>query len=128
MTAERRDPPIIRPIGTTRPGGPFSATKARLAAIVEANRAEILALSHRIHAHPEPAFEEVQASAWIADAVRAHGFAVELPAGSLSTAIRSRLPGGRAGEPGEDRPRIGILAEYDALPGLGHGCGHNTMA
>jgi len=132
MTVERREPAVIRPLGSTDPGGPFAAAKARLAAIVEANRDEILALSHRIHANPEPAFEEVQASAWIADAVRAHGFAVEHPAGSLATAIRGRLRGGRAGatagEPGADRPRIGILAEYDALPGLGHGCGHNTMA
>src|SRR5581483_877929 len=46
------------------------------------------------------------------------------PAGRLATAVRGRLRGGRGG----DRPRIGILAEYDALPGLGHGCGHNTMA
>ncbi|HEY7935841.1 MAG TPA: M20 family metallopeptidase [Candidatus Limnocylindrales bacterium] len=128
MTVERREPAVIRPIGSTDPGGRFAAAKARLAAIVEANRDEILALSHRIHANPEPAFEEVQASAWIADAVRAHGFAVELPAGSLPTAIRGRLRGGRAEQPGGDRPRIGILAEYDALPGLGHGCGHNTMA
>ena len=46
------------------------------------------------------------------------------PAGSLATAIRATRRGGRGG----DGPRIGILAEYDALPGLGHGCGHNTMA
>ena len=81
-------------------------------------------LSHRIHANPEPAFEEHQASAWIADGLRGHGFEVEHPAGSLDTAIRAVHRGGRAG----DGPRIGILAEYDALPGLGHGCGHNTMA
>ena len=49
---------------------------------------------------------------------------MEHPAGSLATAIRATRRGGRAG----DGPRIGILAEYDALPGLGHGCGHNTMA
>ena len=49
---------------------------------------------------------------------------VELPAGTLATAIRATRRGGRGG----DGPRIGILAEYDALPGLGHGCGHNTMA
>jgi amidohydrolase len=128
MTAERTPPTVIRPLGSTDPGGPFAAAKARLAAIVEAHRDEILALSHRIHANPEPAFEEVQASAWIADAVRAHSFAVEHPAGSLPTAIRGRLRGGKAAEAGGDRPRIGILAEYDALPGLGHGCGHNTMA
>ena len=55
---------------------------------------------------------------------RATGYAVEHPAGSLATAVRGRLTGGK----GPDGPRIGILAEYDALPGLGHGCGHNTMA
>ena len=49
---------------------------------------------------------------------------MEHPAGSLATAVRGRLTGGL----GADGPRIGILAEYDALPGLGHGCGHNTMA
>jgi amidohydrolase len=103
---------------------PFADAKARLAAAVEASRDEILELSHRIHAHPEPAFEERQAATWVAEAIERHGFAVEHPAGRLKTAIRGRLSGGRGGE----RPRIGILAEYDALPGLGHGCGHNTMA
>jgi len=49
---------------------------------------------------------------------------VELPAGRLATAIRAIRRGGKGGA----SPRIGILAEYDALPGLGHGCGHNTMA
>jgi amidohydrolase len=98
--------------------------KARAAAAVEAAREEILDLSHRIHANPEPAFEERQASAWVAEAVARHGYAVEHPAGSLETAVRGRLTGGL----GADGPRIGVLAEYDALPGLGHGCGHNTMA
>ncbi len=98
--------------------------KARIADAVEGAGAEILALSHRIHAHPEPAFEERQAATWVAEAVAAHGYAVEHPAGSLETAVRGRLTGGR----GPDGPRIGVLAEYDALPGLGHGCGHNTMA
>ena len=128
MSAELADPPPILPLATTEPAGPFGPAKARLAAIVEANRAEILDLSHRIHANPEPAFEEFQAASWVAEAVRAHGFAVERPAGSQATAVRGRLRGGREGEPGGDRPRVGVLAEYDALPGLGHGCGHNTMA
>ena len=128
MTDHGTEPPPIRPLAPTEPAAPFGPAKARLAAIVETNRAEILELSHRIHAHPEPAFEEFQAATWIAQAVRAHGFAVEHPAGSQATAIRGRLRGGRAEQPGGDRPRIGILAEYDALPGLGHGCGHNTMA
>jgi amidohydrolase len=107
-----------------RPADPFSDLKARASAAVEAARDEILELSHRIHANPEPAFEEHQASAWVAEVVARHGYVVERPAGSLATAVRGRLTGGL----GPDGPRIGILAEYDALPGLGHGCGHNTMA
>src|SRR6476660_6979667 len=101
-----------------------SNSKDRVAQAVEQARAEILDLSHRIHAHPEPAFEEHQAAAWMAEAVARHGYQVDLPAGRLPTAVRARLPGGR----GLDGPKIGILAEYDALPGLGHGCGHNSMA
>jgi amidohydrolase len=109
---------------TARPAEPFADVKGRAAAAVEAARGEILDLSHRIHANPEPAFEEHQAAAWVAEAVARHGFLVEHPAGSLATAVRGRLTGGL----GADGPRIGVLAEYDALPGLGHGCGHNTMA
>jgi amidohydrolase len=108
----------------TRPAEPNADLKARIATAVEAARGEILDLSHRIHANPEPAFEEHQAASWIAETLRDHGYAVEHPAGSLATAIRAVRAGGRSG----DGPRIGILAEYDALPGLGHGCGHNTMA
>ncbi len=107
-----------------RPAEPFIDVKERVAAAVEGARDEIIDLSHRIHANPEPAFEEHQAATWVAEALRAHGFTVEHPAGSLATAIRAVRRGGRGG----DGPRIGILAEYDALPGLGHGCGHNTMA
>jgi amidohydrolase len=106
------------------PAVPFADAKARVAAAVGEARVELLDLSHRIHANPEPAFEEVQAAAWCAEVIAAHGFAVEHPAGSLATAVRGRITGGK----GPDGPRIGILAEYDALPGLGHGCGHNTMA
>ena len=53
-----------------RPAEPFADAKARVAAAVEAARDEILELSHRIHANPEPAFEERQASAWVADGLR----------------------------------------------------------
>ncbi len=98
--------------------------KARAAAAIVGGREEILALSHAIHADPEPAFEEHRAAARVAEAIARHGYAVEAPAGRLATAVRGRLAGGR----GSEGPRIGILAEYDALPGLGHGCGHNTMA
>jgi amidohydrolase len=114
----------VSSLNPTPPAEPFAQAKSRLAAAVERARPEILELSHRIHEHPEPAFEEVQASLWVAESLERHGFTVERPAGSLSTAVRAIRRGGRDG----DGPRIGILAEYDALPGLGHGCGHNTMA
>ena len=97
--------------------------KRRSSAAIEAGRDGLLELSRRIHATPEPAFQEFEAAGWVAAAIRAAGYDVEHPAGSLQTAVRGRLAGGRG--PG---PRIAILAEYDALPGLGHGCGHNTMA
>jgi amidohydrolase len=106
------------------PAEPYGETKAKLAAAVEASRDEIIGLSHRIHANPEPAFEERQAAGWVAEILGRHGFEVEHPAGRLETAIRATRRGGRGGT----APRVGILAEYDALPGLGHGCGHNTMA
>ncbi|MCU0504834.1 MAG: M20 family metallopeptidase [Chloroflexi bacterium] len=112
------------PLSSTPPAAPYADGKARIAAAIEAAREEILALSHRIHENPEPAFEEVRAAGWVADAVARHGFVVEHPVGSLETAVRGTLRGGKGG----DRPRVGILAEYDALPGLGHGCGHNSMA
>ena len=101
-----------------------SDLKARATAAIEANRDEILALSRAIHADPEPAFEEHRAAARVAAAIAGHGYGVEHPVGRLATAVRGRLTGGL----GPDGPRIGVLAEYDALPGLGHGCGHNTMA
>ncbi|MBI3749193.1 MAG: M20 family metallopeptidase [Chloroflexi bacterium] len=111
-------------LSATQPAPPFADAKAAIAAAVDAARTEILDLSHRIHANPEPAFEEVRAATWIAEMLARHGFEVDHPAGRLATAIRAVRRGGRGG-PG---PRVGILAEYDALPGLGHGCGHNTMA
>ena len=106
-----------------QPASPHGEIKARIAAAVAAARSEILELSHRIHANPEPAFEEHQAAAWVAEAIGRHGYVVEHPAGRLETAVRGRLSGGRG--PGA---RVAILAEYDALPGIGHACGHNTMA
>jgi amidohydrolase len=115
-------------LSTAFPAEPHAAAKSRIANAVEAARDEILELSHRIHADPEPAFEEHNASARVAEVLAGHGFTVEYPAGSLATAVRATLRGGHTGSGTDDGPRIGILAEYDALPGLGHGCGHNTMA
>jgi amidohydrolase len=95
----------------------------RLADAVRGNRDEIVALSHAIHGKPEIGFEEYAASALVAETLARHGFEVQYPAGSLPTAIRATLDGGAG--PG---PTIAIIAEYDALAGLGHGCGHNLIS
>ncbi|HET7701952.1 MAG TPA: M20 family metallopeptidase [Candidatus Limnocylindrales bacterium] len=116
------------PLAAFTPAGPHADVKARLAAAIDAASDEIVDLSHRIHANPEVAFEEVRAATWVGEALRAHGYEVEHPVGSLATAVRGILRGGAGGGGGRSGPRIAILAEYDALPGLGHGCGHNTMA
>jgi amidohydrolase len=83
--------------------------------------AELSALSRRIHAHPELCFQEQKAAAWLADCLeRALGTRVERGVGGLETAFRARV--------GSGSPKIAILAEYDALPEIGHACGHNLIA
>jgi amidohydrolase len=114
------------------PAARFSDGKRQIAAAVAALRPEILGLSHRIREHPEPAFEEHVAAETISEVLSRHGFTVEHPAGRLATAVRATRRGGQHARDGASGavggPRVGILAEYDALPDLGHGCGHNTMA
>ncbi|MFN8523700.1 MAG: M20 family metallopeptidase [Chloroflexota bacterium] len=78
--------------------------------------------SHGIHADPEIAFNEHHASARLADELEEQGFQVSRGIGGLPTAFRADLQGQ---EPG---PTIAILAEYDALPEIGHACGHNVIA
>jgi amidohydrolase len=95
----------------------------RLADAVRGNRDEIVALSHAIHEKPEIGFEEHAASALVAETLARHGFEVQYPAGSLPTAIRATLDGGAG-----SGPTVAIIAEYDALAGLGHGCGHNLIS
>jgi len=89
---------------------------------LERQRDALVTLSHRIHEHPEVRFEEVQASAWLSELLEQRGFAVERGVGGLRTAFRARLDGRPGG------PTVALLCEYDALPGLGHACGHNVIA
>lgn len=92
-----------------------------LDAAVEAVLPEALDLSHRVHANPEIAFEEHQAAGWTAELLARHGFEIATPAGGLDTAFVARWTGGRPG------PVVAFAGEYDALPEVGHGCGHNLM-
>jgi amidohydrolase len=81
---------------------------------------ELIELSHRIHANPELKFEEVKSSAWVAEALAGHGFSVEVGVCDLPTAFVATSGSGPL--------HIGICAEYDALPDIGHACGHNVIA
>lgn len=82
---------------------------------------ELLRVSHAIHARPELAFEEREAQALLVGALRAAGLAVDPGAYGLPTAFAADF--GAA-----DGPRVAVLAEYDALPDIGHACGHNLIA
>ncbi|HZC04569.1 MAG TPA: M20 family metallopeptidase [Ktedonobacterales bacterium] len=93
-----------------------AATRARMLA----ERDRLIDLSHRIHANPEIAFEEERASHWVAEALAAAGFTVELGIYGLPTALRARSGSGPL--------QFAFCAEYDALPGIGHACGHNLIA
>lgn len=78
-------------------------------------------VSEHIHADPEVAFEEHRSAAFLVELLGRHGVAAELGTGGVATAFRAEAGSG-------DGPTIAILAEYDALPGIGHACGHNVIA
>ena len=87
---------------------------------VEDERDALIKLSHRIHANPELGYEETQASTWLAEALSDGGFSVEMGVCDLPTAFIARSGSGPL--------HLGICAEYDALPAIGHACGHNIIA
>jgi amidohydrolase len=82
---------------------------------------DLVALARRIHATPEIAFQEVNASRWLADMLEQRGFSVQRGIADLPTAFRADA----AGSPGG--PAVAFMAEYDALPEIGHACGHNLI-
>jgi amidohydrolase len=87
---------------------------------VERAREELVALSHRIHAHPELGFEEERACGWLCELLAGAGLQVERGLGELPTAFAARAGAGPL--------HVVVCAEYDALPGVGHACGHNLIA
>jgi amidohydrolase len=99
------------------------ATVSRQRALdaIDASAAELRSVSQFIHDHPEIALQEVQSSEAAADILEKLGFEVERGIAGLPTAFRATI-GSDGG------PHIAFLAEYDALPGVGHGCGHNLIA
>jgi amidohydrolase len=93
--------------------------KQQVQAEVDRLAPDLLAVSQFLHANPELAYEERQAAELFTDILEQHGFAVTRNVANLPTAF--------TGEAGSGAPRIAFLAEYDALPGLGHACGHNLI-
>jgi amidohydrolase len=94
--------------------------KLKVTDSVESQRQQLIRLSLNIHDNPELGFKEEKASAWLTSYLEDSGFHVERGIAGLATAFRATY--------GQGSPRIALLAEYDALPKIGHGCGHNIIA
>ncbi len=94
--------------------------KAEVKERVEFYRHQLIELSLKIHTNPETGFEEKKASGWLCEFLERNNFQVERGISGLATAFRAQT--------GEGKPVIALLAEYDALPKIGHGCGHNIIA
>jgi amidohydrolase len=99
----------------------LEALKKDVASAVDAMADELLSLSHTIHQEPELALQEYKAAERLTAAVETHDLPVQRGAFGLETAYVSEF-GNSSG------PAIAILSEYDALPGVGHACGHNIIA
>lgn len=96
-------------------------TKKRIYDSIEENRAKYIAVSHDIHARPEIGNEEVYASGRLVELLQEAGFTVETAVAGHETSFHA------VKDSGIDGPAVAFLAEYDALPGLGHACGHNII-
>jgi amidohydrolase len=100
----------------------LATLKRRVAETVEDLAGELWELALRIHANPELCYKEEKAAAWLTEFLEKRGCRVERGVGGVPTAFRAEVPGARPG------PTLAILAEYDALPAIGHACGHNIIA
>ncbi|HEX3630419.1 MAG TPA: M20 family metallopeptidase [Candidatus Dormibacteraeota bacterium] len=98
-----------------------SQVKDQLSARIDALRPELERIGRQIYANPEIGYEERQAVAWLTELLRKQGFSVEEGVADTPTAFVATKRSGTG-------PTIAFLAEYDALRGLGHGCGHNLIA
>lgn len=88
--------------------------------LIRGEQDSLIELSHRIHANPELGYQETKSSGWLAELLSDKGFAVETGVCDLPTAFIARVGSGPL--------HLGICAEYDALPVIGHACGHNIIA
>jgi len=96
--------------------------KSRAIEAVEQAAEELWDLALRIHANPELCYKEEKAAAWLTEFLEKRGCRVERGVGGVPTAFRAEVAGAGPG------PTVAIMAEYDALPQIGHACGHNIIA
>jgi amidohydrolase len=87
---------------------------------VETHRKQLIGLALKIHSNPELGFHEVKAAGWLTQFLEENGFIIKRGVYQLPTAFEASY--------GKGRPAIAVLAEYDALPDVGHACGHNIIA
>jgi amidohydrolase len=99
----------------------ISELKKRVCAEIDELGPELIATSHKIHANPEVMFKEFESAEMLEELLEKYGFAVEKGVAGMPTAFRAVKEGT------SPRPAIAILGEYDALPGVGHACGHNII-
>jgi amidohydrolase len=99
-----------------------SPVKTDIQRAVDELAGDLERLSRQIHDHPELGYQEVQAAGWLCAFLEAKGLHVERGVGGVPTAFRATV--NAAG----DGPTVAIMCEYDALPGIGHACGHNIIA
>jgi amidohydrolase len=97
-----------------------SAVKDRISERVDRLRPDLERIGRDIHANPEIGYEEHRAAGWLTELLRGHGFTVEVGVADTPTAFVATRSHGKG-------PTVAFLAEYDALRGLGHGCGHNLI-
>jgi amidohydrolase len=106
------------PLGSTHAGAPDDV-RDRVQAAVTGVADELVALSQDLHANPEVGFGEHRSVAALAKLIESHGHSARVGVGGLDTALLATAGG--------TGPHVAVLAEYDALPGIGHGCGHNII-
>ena len=100
--------------------GPLAELKATVQTEIATWDEQLIALSQAIHDDPEVAFTEYRAAARVAEVMERAGFTVHRGVGDLDTAVIADFGSGDF--------RVALCAEYDALPDIGHGCGHNIIA
>lgn len=101
--------------------GAAPAVSERLERLVEELREDLVDIVGTLHAHPETAFEEHRSVETLAQVLRRHGAEVSVGTAGVPTAFRAEVGDGQG-------PTIAVLSEYDALPEVGHACGHNVIA